>query len=143
MFSNMQEKMADGGYLSTLVKSLTRDVEEQREAAGLLLTLSQVSAVRRRIGRIQGCIVMLVAIFNGEDRVASHDAGMLLNALSSNTQNALHMAEAGYFKPLVKYLKEGINSKSLFPFTRCLLVTIRIVYVWLSCFFKNALISSK
>ncbi|KAM7472582.1 hypothetical protein LguiA_010765 [Lonicera macranthoides] len=102
-----KEKMADGGYLSTLVKSLTRDVEEQREAAGLLLTLSQVSAVRRRIGRIQGCIVMLVAIFNGEDRVASHDAGKLLNALSSNTQNALHMAEAGYFKPLVKYLKEA------------------------------------
>ncbi|KAL8149943.1 hypothetical protein AgCh_006812 [Apium graveolens] len=89
------------------MKSLTRDLEEQKEAVGLLSTLSDVSAVRRRIGRIQGCIVMLVAIFNGEDQVASHDAGKLLNTLSNNTQNALHMAEAGYFKPLVQYLKEG------------------------------------
>lgn len=102
-----QEKMAELGYLSTLVKSLTRDEEEQREAVGLLFTLSNVSAVRRRIGRIHGCIVMLVAIFNGEDVLASHDAGKLLTSLSSNTQNALHMAEAGYFKPLVKYLNEG------------------------------------
>lgn len=99
--------MAEVTYLSTVVKSLTRDMEEQKEAVGLLATLSDVSAIRRRIGRIQGCIVMLVAIFNGDDQVASRDAGKLLNALSSNTQNALHMAEAGYFKPLVQYLKEG------------------------------------
>lgn len=99
--------MAEVTYLSTVVKSLTRDMEEQKEAVGLLATLSDVSAIRRRIGRIQGCIVMLVAIFNGDDQVTSRDAGKLLNALSSNTQNALHMAEAGYFKPLVQYLKEG------------------------------------
>lgn len=99
--------MVDIAHLSTLVKSLTRDLEEQKEAVGLLSTLSDVSAVRRRIGRIQGCIVMLVAIFNGDDQVASHDAGKLLNTLSNNTQNALHMAEAGYFKPLVQYLKGG------------------------------------
>ena len=100
--------MTEVEYLSALVKSLTRDEDEQREAVGLLSTLSDVSAVRRRIGRIQGCIVMLVAIFNGEDQTASHDAGKLLAALSSNNQNALHMAEAGYFKPLIKYLTEGI-----------------------------------
>ncbi|KAK9051349.1 hypothetical protein SSX86_027976 [Deinandra increscens subsp. villosa] len=103
----IKSKMAEVEYLSALVKSLTRDEDEQREAIGLLSTLSDVSAVRRRIGRIQGCIVMLVAIFNGEDQTASHDAGKLLAALSSNTQNALHMAEAGYFKPLIKYLTEG------------------------------------
>lgn len=102
-----KEKMADVGYLSMLVKSLTRDVEERREAVGLLVHLSDLPAVRRRMGRIQGCIVMLVAMLNGDDPVASHDAGKLLNAFSSNTQNVLHMAEAGYFKPLVKYLKEG------------------------------------
>ncbi|KAE8038110.1 hypothetical protein FH972_010652 [Carpinus fangiana] len=44
---------------------------------------------------IQGCIVMLVAMLNGDDPVASRYAGKLLNTLSSNTQNALHMAEAG------------------------------------------------
>lgn len=100
--------MTDVGSLSVLVKSLTRDLEEQREAVGLLLDLSDLPAVWRRIGRIQGCIVMLVALLNGGDQVASHDAGKLLHALSSNTQNALHMAEAGFFKPLVQYLKEGI-----------------------------------
>ncbi|PON49730.1 Coatomer beta subunit [Trema orientale] len=102
-----KEKMADVGFLSTLVKSLIREEEERREAVGLLLDLSELSDVRRRIGRIQGCIVMLVALLNGDDLIASHDAGKLLNLLSSNTQNALHMAEAGYFKPLVQYLKEG------------------------------------
>ncbi|KAI3744041.1 hypothetical protein L1987_57113 [Smallanthus sonchifolius] len=106
-------KMAEVDYLSALVKSLTRDEAEQREAVGLLSTLSDVSAVRRRIGRIQGCIVMLVAIFNGEDQTASHDAGKLLAALSSNTQNALHMAEAGYFKPLIKYLNEGSDMSKI------------------------------
>ncbi|KVH97375.1 Armadillo [Cynara cardunculus var. scolymus] len=106
-------KMAEVEYLSALVKSLTRDVDEQREAVGLLSTLSDVSTVRRRIGRIQGCIVMLVAIFNGEDQTASHNAGKLLAALSSNTQNALHMAEAGYFKPLIKYLTEGSDMSKI------------------------------
>ncbi|XVF00305.1 hypothetical protein REPUB_Repub03eG0273400 [Reevesia pubescens] len=101
-----KEKMADAASLSALVKSLTRDVEERREAVGLFLDLSDLPAVWRRLGRIQGCIVMLVTILNGDDPIASDNAGKLLNALSSNTQNALHMAEAGYFKPLVHYLKE-------------------------------------
>ncbi|CBI40896.3 unnamed protein product, partial [Vitis vinifera] len=108
-----KEKLADPNSLSTIVKYLTRDVEERREAVGLLLDLSDLPAVHRRIGRIQGCIVMLVAILNGEDSVASRDAGKLLSALSSNTQNALHMAEAGYFKPLVHYLKEGSDMSKI------------------------------
>ncbi|KAK9192209.1 hypothetical protein WN943_020825 [Citrus x changshan-huyou] len=111
--ADYKEKMADVGSLSVLVKSLTRDVEEQREAVGLLLDLSDLPAVWRRIGRIQGCIVMLVSMLSGNDPVASHDAGKLLNALSSNTQNALHMAEAGYFKPLVQYLKEGSDMSKI------------------------------
>ncbi|KAL0007096.1 hypothetical protein SO802_008598 [Lithocarpus litseifolius] len=102
-----KEKMVDVEYLSMLVKSLTQDVEERREAVGLLVNFSDPPAVRRRMGRIQGCIVVLVAMLNGDDPVASRDAGKLLNAFSSNTRNALHMAEAGYFKPLVQYLKEG------------------------------------
>ncbi|KAL2491726.1 U-box domain-containing protein 44 [Abeliophyllum distichum] len=102
-----KEEMKDLGFLSTLVKSLARDTDEQREAVGLLLNLADDPAVRKRIGRIQGCIVMLVTISSGDDEKASHDARKLLNAMSSNTQHALHMAEAGYFKPLIHYLKEG------------------------------------
>lgn len=108
-----KEKMADVGFLSAVVKSLLRDKEERKEAVGLLLDLSDLQSVRRRLGRIQGCIVMLVALLNGDDLVASHHAGKLLNALSSNTQNALHMAEAGYFKPLVQYLNEGSDMSKI------------------------------
>ncbi|XP_051123785.1 U-box domain-containing protein 44-like isoform X2 [Andrographis paniculata] len=104
-----KEKMKDMEFLSTLVKSLMRDSDEQSEAVGLLLSLSDDLGVRRRIGRIQGCIVMLVAISNGDDQECSRDAGTLLNYMSGNTQHALHMAEAGYFKPLIKYLKEEMS----------------------------------
>ncbi|XP_057789997.1 U-box domain-containing protein 44-like isoform X2 [Salvia miltiorrhiza] len=102
-----KEKMKDLEFLSALVKSLARDAEEQKAAVGLLLSLSDDAGVRRRIGRIRGCIVMLVAISNADDEEASRDARMLLNFMSTNTQHALHMAEAGYFKPLIKYLKQG------------------------------------
>ncbi|XP_016496737.2 U-box domain-containing protein 44 [Nicotiana tabacum] len=108
-----KEKMAEMGNLSILVKSLGRDFEEQKEAVGLLVSLSDVAAVNRRVGRIQGCIVMLVAIFNGDDQMASHDAANLLNSLSGNTQYALHMAEAGYFKPLVHYLNQGSDMSKI------------------------------
>ncbi|KAH1254111.1 U-box domain-containing protein 43 [Glycine max] len=108
-----KEKMVEIEFLSAVVKSLTRDSEERKEAVGLLLDLSDIQAVRRRIGRIQGCIVMLVAILNGDDPDASHDAAKLLDILSSNTQNALHMAEAGYFRPLVQYLKEGSDMNKI------------------------------
>ncbi|XP_006365441.1 U-box domain-containing protein 44-like [Solanum tuberosum] len=108
-----KEKMAEMGNLSILVKSLGHDLEEQKEAVGLLLSLSDVAAVRRRVGRIQGCIVMLAAIFNGDDQMSSHDAANLLNSLSGNTQYALHMAEAGYFKPLVHYLNQGSDMSKI------------------------------
>lgn len=104
--------MKDLELLSALVKSLARDKEEQKAAVGILLSLCGDAGVRRRIGKIQGCIVMLVAISNSDDEEASNDATTLLNLLSCNTQYALHMAEAGYFKPLIKYLKQGT-----FPFT--------------------------
>ncbi|KAF9686399.1 hypothetical protein SADUNF_Sadunf03G0154600 [Salix dunnii] len=108
-----KEKMTDVVCLSGLVKSLARDADEGREAVGLLLELSDISAVRRRIGRIQGCIVMLVTMLNGDDPTSSHDSAKLLIALSSNTQNVLHMAEAGYFKPLVHCLKEGSDMSKI------------------------------
>ncbi|KAL2591895.1 hypothetical protein GLYMA_12G040400v4 [Glycine max] len=103
----MKEKMTKNELLSAVVKSLTRDTEERRESVGLLLELSDLPAVRRKIGRIQGCIVMLVSILNGVDPVASRDAAKLLDILSNNTQNALLMAEAGYFGPLVQYLNKA------------------------------------
>ncbi|XP_038892373.1 U-box domain-containing protein 44-like [Benincasa hispida] len=108
-----KEMMADVGPLSTLVKSLAGDEEERREAVGLLLELCDLVNVRRRLGRVQGCIVMLVAILKGDDQIASSDARKLLNVLSGNTQNVLYMAEAGYFKPMVQHLIEGSNMNKI------------------------------
>ncbi|KAK9169827.1 hypothetical protein Syun_001967 [Stephania yunnanensis] len=114
VFESVQykEKMTEPGHLSMLVRSLTRDVGERREAVGLLSDLLEVPGVRRRIGRIQGCIVMLVSLLNGDDVLASRDARNVLCALSSNTQDVLHMAEAGYFKPFVKQLKDAGSDMS-------------------------------
>ncbi|KAL0379828.1 UNVERIFIED_CONTAM: U-box domain-containing protein 43 [Sesamum angustifolium] len=103
----VKEKMKDLEILSGLVKLLGGDVEEQRAALGLLLSLSDDAGFRRKMGRIRGCIVTLVAISNGDSEEASCYAKELLNAMSSNIHHALHMAESGYFKPLIKYLKEG------------------------------------
>ncbi|KAL8137336.1 hypothetical protein V2J09_003337 [Rumex salicifolius] len=104
----VKERMADLNYLTAIVKSLARGSEERREAVGLLVELAHLSTVRRRVGRIKGCILMLVTIRNGDDDpFASYDAEKLLNVLSKNTQNALHMAEAGYFIPMIQHLKEG------------------------------------
>ncbi|KAG9138250.1 hypothetical protein Leryth_001464 [Lithospermum erythrorhizon] len=108
------ENMGLSRYLSILVKSMMREAEEQREAVGLLSKLSEFPAVRSRIGRIQGSIVMLVSILNGEDQEeAAKNASKILKSLSSNTQHALNMAEAGYFKPLVHYLKEGSDMSKI------------------------------
>ncbi|KAG9443648.1 hypothetical protein H6P81_014988 [Aristolochia fimbriata] len=111
--SEHKEKMAEAEYLTTVVKSLSRNAEEQREAVGLLLTLSDIQKVRRRIGRVQGCIVMLVSLLNGDDPRASSDAAEILDALSGTTQNVLHMAEAGFFKPLEQYFCEGSDMNKI------------------------------
>ncbi|KAL4204350.1 hypothetical protein AMTRI_Chr01g109330 [Amborella trichopoda] len=102
-----KERLADDGALTLVVRSLTRDAEERREAVGLLLELSDVSRVRQRIGRVQGCILLVVAMLNSDDPCAVLDTKRLLDILSSNTQHVLHMAEANYFKPLVQCLREG------------------------------------
>ncbi|KAK8964200.1 putative U-box domain-containing protein 42 [Platanthera guangdongensis] len=108
-----KEIMANSEALSNIVKSLSRDVEESREAVALLLHLGDVLKFRQRIGRAKGCIMMLVALLNGADPSSSRDAGKLLGALSSNTQNVLLMAEAGFFVPLVQYLKEGSDMNKI------------------------------
>ncbi|GAB2212513.1 hypothetical protein Droror1_Dr00020484 [Drosera rotundifolia] len=116
-FDHCKGLMADVTSLTTLIKSLARDAAERREAVGLLLDLCHLSVVRRRIGRIKGCILMLVTLMNGDDPLASSDAGKILNAISQNAQNAIHMAEAGYFVPLVQHLKEGSEMSKILTAT--------------------------
>ncbi|XP_072983026.1 U-box domain-containing protein 44-like [Typha latifolia] len=108
-----KERMASIEALTSIVRSLSRDIEERREAVGLLLDISAIVKVRQKLGRIQGCIVMLVTLRNGDDSSAKNDAVKLLGILSSNTQNVLLMAEAGYFAPLIHYLKEGSDTNKV------------------------------
>jgi vacuolar protein 8 len=95
-------------FLSCVVRSLSRDEEERREAVGLLVDISDMSKIRQRVGKIKGCIVMLVTLQNGDDFIAKNDAEKLLGILSNSTQNVLLMAEAGYFAPMIHLLNEGL-----------------------------------
>ncbi|XP_078178749.1 U-box domain-containing protein 44-like [Carex rostrata] len=108
-----KEKISSLKSLSCIVRSLSRDEEERREAVGLLVDISDLSVVRQRIGRITGCIVMLVALQNGDDSIAKNDAEKLLGILSYSTQNVLLMAEAGYFLPMVHHLYEGSDMNKI------------------------------
>ncbi|CAO1940921.1 unnamed protein product [Urochloa humidicola] len=102
-----KERLASIEALSSIVRSLSRDADERTEAIQVLLDLSEIPQVRQRIGRIKGCIVMLVTLRNAHESGTNDDADKLLRILSSNPQNVLLMAEAGYFRPLIQYLKEG------------------------------------
>jgi len=106
----LQERLASIEALSSIVRSLSRDVDERTEAIAVLLDLSDIPQVRQRIGRIKGCIVMLVTLRSAHESGTNDDADKLLHILSSNPQNVLLMAEAGYFRPLIHYLKQGISS---------------------------------
>lgn len=102
-----KERLASTEALSSIVRSLSRDADERREAIAVLLDLSDIPQVRQRIGRIKGCVVMLVTLRNAHEPGTGDDADKLLAILSSNPQNVMLMAEAGYFRPLIQYLKQG------------------------------------
>ena len=76
----------------------------------------------QRIGRIKGNIVMLVTLRNAHEPGTHDVAEKLLHILSSNPQNVLLMAEAGYFRPLIHYLKEGILIFSTLRYTNIYLI---------------------
>jgi vacuolar protein 8 len=119
-FAPLQERLASIDALSSIVRSLSRDVDETREAVAVLLALTDIPQVRQRIGRIKGCIVMLVTLRN------AHESGadVLLHILASSPQNVLLMAEAGYFRPLIHYLRQGIMSC-------CTVLTVQLHIFWL------------
>lgn len=106
----VQEKIAEAGAIQHAVRSLARDVKEGRQAVALLLELSAEPSVCEKIGKVQGCILLLVTMSNSGNQESAEDAKRLLRNLSSNIQNVVQMAEANYFKPLVQLLLEGVYS---------------------------------
>lgn len=93
--------------IELIVRSLARKSEERKSAVALLLQLVQCEWIRDKIGSVNGCILLLVTISNGDSNQTSSDAEKLLEILSSCDENVVHMAKANYFNPLIKLLNSG------------------------------------
>ncbi|KAJ0101553.1 hypothetical protein Patl1_05230 [Pistacia atlantica] len=104
----MRERIAEVDHaLESIVCSLAHQIGESKSALRLLLQLSSISKVQDVIGNVQGCMFLLVAMLNSDDPDASGDAKELLENLSYLDQNAIQMAKANYFKPLLQLLSSG------------------------------------
>ncbi|KAK7389779.1 hypothetical protein VNO78_25073 [Psophocarpus tetragonolobus] len=93
--------------IESIVRSLGRRPEERKLAVALLLELSKYDLVREHIGKVQGCILLLVTMSSGDDNQAARDATELLESLSYSDQNVIQMAKANYFKHLLQRLSTG------------------------------------
>ncbi|TKY64115.1 U-box domain-containing protein 43 [Spatholobus suberectus] len=93
--------------IESIVRSLGRRPEERKLAVALLLELSKYDLAREHIGKVQGCILLLVTMSSGDDNQAARDATELLENLSYADQNVIQMAKANYFKHLLQRLSTG------------------------------------
>ncbi|KAA8540071.1 hypothetical protein F0562_026763 [Nyssa sinensis] len=96
--------------IELIVRSLSRKVEESKSALQLLLELSRSNVVRNFIGSVQGCILLLGTMSCGDDTQAAEDVQELLENLSILDENAIQMAGANYFGPLLHLLSSGPES---------------------------------
>ncbi|XP_022757586.1 U-box domain-containing protein 44-like [Durio zibethinus] len=95
------------GAIESVVRSLGRRMDERRLAVALLLELSKYNVLRGSIGKVQGCIFLLVTMTSGDDNQAARDAEEILENLSFSDQNIIQMARANYFKHLLQRLSTG------------------------------------
>ncbi|AET02002.2 putative aminoacyltransferase, E1 ubiquitin-activating enzyme [Medicago truncatula] len=95
--------------IESIVHSLGRRQEERKLAVALLLELSKYDLAREHIGKVQGCILLLVTMSNGDDNQAARDATEVLDNLSYSDQNVILMAKANYFKHLLQRLSTGAD----------------------------------
>lgn len=87
-----------------VVMSLGRRSEERKLAVALLLELSRIEMIRSKIGKVRGCIFLLVSTTNDGNQAAT-DATQLLENLSYLDENVVKMMKANYFKPLLQRLR--------------------------------------
>ncbi|KAK7349405.1 hypothetical protein VNO77_06745 [Canavalia gladiata] len=103
-----KEKIATADKaVESIVHSLGRRPTERKLAVALLLELSKYDLAREHIGKVQGCILLLVTMSRGDDNQAARDALELLENLSFSDQNVIQMAKANYFKHLLQRLSAG------------------------------------
>lgn len=104
----MQERIVEvENGMEAIVRSLGRRIVEGKSAVALLLELSKNESIRDRIGKVQGCVLLLVTMSRGDDIQAAKDATDLLENLSSSDGNVIMMAKANYFKYLLQRLFAG------------------------------------
>lgn len=105
----LQGKFAEvDNAIESIVRSLGRRSEERKSSVALLLELSKNNMVRGSIGKVQGCILLLVTTSNNDSNQAANDAKELLENLSFLDENVVQMAKANYFKPLLRQLDSGV-----------------------------------
>ncbi|KAF8379970.1 hypothetical protein HHK36_027436 [Tetracentron sinense] len=96
--------------IESIVRSLARRIGESTLAVALLLELSKNDVLRDCIGKVQGCIFLLVTMSSSGDTQAAKDAQTLLENLSFCDQNVIQMAKANYFRPLLQRLSSGTEN---------------------------------
>lgn len=98
--------------IELIARCVGHKVEESTLALKLILLLSKSDDVRHLIGRVQGCILLVVTMFRGDDVQAAGYAQQILQNLSCLDGNVRQMARANYFGPLLHLLCSG----NFFPF---------------------------
>ncbi|CAN1794105.1 U-box domain-containing protein 44 [Linum perenne] len=88
-------------------RSLGRRTGERKLAVALLLELSKCNKVRESIGKVQGCILLLVTMSRSDDSEAATDAKQLLDNLSFSDLNIIQMAKANCFRHFLQRLSTG------------------------------------
>lgn len=105
----MQERVATvENSIKDIVQFLGRRIGERKSAVTLLLELSKCEAVRDSIGKVQGCILLLVTMLNNTDLQSARDAKNVLDNLSYSDDNVILMAKNNYFTYLLQRLSSGV-----------------------------------
>lgn len=99
--------------LESIVHSLGRRIGERKSAVALLLELSNCKSVQESIGKVQGCILLLVTMSSCDDNKAAKDARDVLENISFSDENVILMAKANYFKYLLQRLSSGSSDVKL------------------------------
>lgn len=109
-----KERIAEvDSALESIVHSLGRRIGERKSAVALLLELSNCKSVQETIGKVQGCILLLVTMSSCDDNKAAKDARDVLENISFSDDNVIQMAKANYFKYLLQRLSSGSSEVKL------------------------------
>lgn len=106
----MQEILAEGDTVHTVVKFLRLErSKEKEEAVALLYELSKSEALCEKIGSINGAILILVGMSGSKSENLStiENADRTLENLEKCENNIRQMAEYGRLRPLLTQILEG------------------------------------